>query len=56
MLFLYDGLVLCEECCKWIDDVETTVDKHLNEFKPVVHAKTWKNESKNRNRKVPVFI
>ena len=25
-----DELILCEECCKWVDDVETTIERHLN--------------------------
>ena len=46
-----DELILCEECCKWADDVETTAEKHLNEFKPAVNAKRWKkNNKKNKNQ------
>ena len=26
---------------KLIDNVGTTIEKYLNEFKPVVHAKRW---------------
>ena len=51
MLYFNDGLILCEECNNRVDDVETTIEKHLNEFKPVVHAKRWKNNKKNRNKK-----
>ena len=33
----FDGeYVLCEECIKWMDCVEAHVEKHLNEFKPIV--------------------
>ena len=45
-----DALILCKECNKWVDDVETTIEKHLNEFKPVVNAKRWKNNKKNKNQ------
>ena len=27
-----DESILCEECSKSLDDVETTIEKHLNEF------------------------
>ena len=53
MLCFNDELILREECNKWVDDVETTIEKHLNEFKPVVHAKIWKN---NKNSKIPKKI
>jgi len=39
MPFFNAELILCEECNKCVDDVETTIEKHLKEFKPVVHAK-----------------
>ena len=39
-----DELILCEGCNKWVDDVETSIEKHLNEFKPVVQAKRWKTQ------------
>ena len=43
-----DELILCKECNKWVDDVETNIKqkKHSNEFKPVVHAKRWKKKEK----------
>ena len=40
---------------KFVDDVETTIEKHLNEFKPVVHAKIWKNHEKNKNQKICLY-
>jgi len=49
--YFSDELILCEECCEWVDDVETTIEKHLNEFKPVVHAKRWKNNKNNQIQK-----
>ena len=49
-----DEYILCKECSTWVDNVETTVEKkHLNEFKPVVHAKIW---NKNQNQKILMFI
>jgi len=33
MLFFQN--ILRDECSKWADDVEATIEKHLNEFKPV---------------------
>jgi hypothetical protein len=27
-----DEFILCKECSKWLDDVETTIEKHLTEF------------------------
>ena len=44
-------MILCKECNEWVDDVETTIEKHLNEFEPVVHAKRWKNKKKNKDQK-----
>ena len=38
-----DELIVCDECEKWINVVEETIEKHLNVFKPVYNAKTWKN-------------
>ena len=38
---LLNEFILCEECSKFVDNVETTIEKHLNEFQPVVHAKRW---------------
>ena len=55
MLCFTDEMLLCEECSKWVDDVETTIEKHLNEFKPVVHAKRWKNNKKNKIKNI-MFI
>ena len=43
-----DELILCKDCSKWVDSVGTTIEKHLNEFEPVVHAKRWKNNEKNK--------
>ena len=39
-----DELILCEGCNKWVDDVEPSIEKHLNEFKPVVQAKRWNKQ------------
>ena len=47
---------MCQECPKWVDDVETTTEKHLNEFQPVVHCKRWKNNQNNKHQKVIMFI
>ena len=33
-----DEFISCEECSKWVDNVETTIPKHLNNFKPVAQA------------------
>ena len=47
-----DELILCDECNKWDTDVETTIEKHFNEFKQVLHAKRWKkNNKKNQHQK-----
>jgi len=54
--YFNDDLMLCKDCSKRVDDVEPTVQTHLNEFKPVVHAKTWKNNKKNTNQKMIMFI
>jgi len=51
MLCFNDELILCEECSKWVGGVETCIEKHLNEFKPVVNARRWKNNEKNKNQK-----
>ena len=51
MLFCNDELVLCKECSKWVDDVETIIEKHLNEFKPLVHCRRWKSNKKNKSQK-----
>ena len=32
-----DEFILCDERNKWINDVEETIEKHLNEFRPVFH-------------------
>jgi len=57
MLFFTDELILCEECCKFLDDVEATIEEHLNEFKAVVHAKRWKKNNKNnQTQKIVMFI
>ena len=45
-----DELILCKECNTWVDDVETSVEKHLDEFKPGVNAKRWKNNKNNNNQ------
>ena len=52
MLFLNDELILCEECNKWVDDVETIIEKHLNDFKPVFNAKGWNKNKKNQHQKI----
>ena len=44
-----DELKLWEECSKRVDGVEATIEKHLNEFKPVCNAKRWKN---NKNKTI----
>ena len=49
--FFQDELILCDECDKWVNDVEEKIEKHLNGFKPVFHAKIWKANKKNKNRK-----
>ena len=41
--------LLCEECSKWMDSVETTIEQHINEFKPVVHAKDGQLVEHKRN-------
>ena len=46
--YFNDELILCEECPTWVDNVETTIEKHLHEFKPVVHAKRWKKNNKKK--------
>jgi len=46
-----DELNICEECNKWINNVEETFDKHLNEFKPVYTAKRWKANKNNTKQK-----
>ena len=51
MLFFKDELILRDECSKWADDVEATIEKHLNEFKPVFHARKWKNNKNNKDQK-----
>ena len=51
MLFFKDELILCEECSKWVDDVETTIETHTREVKPVVNAKRWKNNKENKTQK-----
>jgi len=56
MIFFNDELILCEECSKLADDVETSIAKHLNEFKPVVNARRWKSNKKNKNPKNHVYI
>ena len=48
--FFNDELILCKECNKWVDDVETTIEKHSNEFQPAVNAKRWKNSKNNKNQ------
>jgi len=46
-----DEFILCKECSKWLDDVETTIEKHVNAFKPVVSCKRWKmDQKKNQNQ------
>ena len=42
MLFFQDELILCDECNKWVNDVGESIEKHLNEFKPVFYARRWK--------------
>ena len=54
-VFFQDELILCDECNKWVNDVELTIEKHLNEFKPVFHAKRLKNK-KNKNQKTVMCI
>jgi hypothetical protein len=49
-------LILCEGCNKWVGDVKTSIEKHVNEFKPVVNAKRWKNNKNNKNQKIIMFI
>ena len=44
MLCFQDELILCDECDKWVNDVGETIEKHLNEFKPVLHAKKMENQ------------
>ena len=52
-----DEYILCNECSKWVDNVEATIEKkHLNEFKRVVHAKRWKNNKKNKHQQIIRFI
>ena len=47
---------LCEECSKWVDGAETTIEKQLNAFKPVVHPKIRKNNKKNKHQIIIIFI
>ena len=59
LLFFQDELILCDECEKRINGVEETIDKHLNEFKPVYHARRWKTNEKNKIQKkmfISIFI
>ena len=49
--YFNDELILCAECCEWVDDVETTIEQHLKEFRPLVHAKRWKNNKNNKKQK-----
>jgi len=52
-----DEFVLCKECSKWTDNVQTTIEKHVSEFKPVVSCKRWKmNKRKNQIQKKYVYI
>ena len=53
--FFQDELILRDVCNKWVNDVEETIEKHLNEFKPVFHAKGWKNNKNNKNQKIIMF-
>ena len=50
MLCFNDELILCEECSKWVVGVETCIEKHLNEFKPVVNARRWKNNTNKKSK------
>ena len=50
--YFNDEFIVCKECSTWIDNVETTIAKHLNEFKPVVHCRRWKNKKKSETKKV----
>ena len=54
--YFLNELILCQECSKWVDDVESTIEKHSSEFKPVVHDKIWKNNKNNKNKKVIMLI
>ena len=51
-----DEYILYKECSKLVDTVETTIEKYLNEFKPVVHCRIWKNKQKNQIQKTIRFI
>ena len=53
-------LILCDECNKWVDDVETTIEKlSLNQrfmlkygrTIRVMKVKIWKNNKSNENQK-----
>ena len=40
-----------------MDGVETTIEKHINEFKPVVHAKRLLNrKNKQKTKKNNKFV
>ena len=43
-------VILCKECSKLVAVVETTIEKHLNQLKPVVNAKRWKNNKNNQKQ------
>ena len=47
--------IYCVECSEWSDKVETTIEKHVNEPKAVVHAKRWKNNKNNKNQKIGLY-
>ena len=53
--YFNDEYRLCKECSRWIDNVETTVEQHVNGFKAVVHAKRWKNNKNNTHQKLIRF-
>ena len=46
-----DEFELCAECSKWLDSVGTTIEKHINEFKPVVHVNRWLNRKNKQTQK-----
>ena len=49
--FFKNELILCAECDTWANDVEETIEKHRNDFKPVLNVKRWKNNKNNKNQK-----
>ena len=50
--FIMMSLYYVKNVLKWVDNVETVIEKHVIESRPVVSCKRWKmNTKKNQNRK-----